>query len=101
MSSVTQKSETQKDDRLNVRISKKERFLLERAAQLEGKTLSAFMLEAATGAAEAVLRRSQTITVSLETYERFVAALEAEPEVNVRLLEQIQRTQAKLAEFSL
>ena len=48
-----------------------------------------------------MLRRSQTITVSLETYERFVAALEAEPEVNVRLLEQIQRTQAKLAEFSL
>ena len=88
----------QKDERLNLRTSKKERTLLERAAQLEGKSLSAFMLEAARGAAEEVLRREQTIRVSLETYERFVMALEGEPQVKPRLLEQIKRTQAKLEE---
>ncbi len=92
-------SQTPKDERLHIRIGKQERALLERAAQLEGKSLSAFLIQAGVNIAEEVLNREQTVQVQLETYQRFVAALESEPQVKTGLLEQIQKTQVKLGQI--
>jgi uncharacterized protein (DUF1778 family) len=94
-------SSIHKVDRLNLRANPQERELLERAAQLEGKTLSRFMLEASKAAAETVLRRTQTIMVNLETYRRFRVALETEPQVSPRLLAMLERNQQSRATLEI
>jgi uncharacterized protein (DUF1778 family) len=81
----------QKSDRLNLRIAASERLLIERASQLEGLSISAFLLRESKAAAEKIVEREQVISVSLETHERLVSELERSAQVQPALLERLQR----------
>ena len=73
-------------DTLNLRIKPEERGLIDRAAALTGKTRTDFVLEAARRAAVEALTERTLFAVDAETYAKFVAALDAPPQPNKRLV---------------
>lgn len=70
---------------LNLRIKPDERGLIDRAAQLTGKTRTDFVLEAARRAAVDAVTDRSLFRVDAETYARFLAALDAPPRTNTKL----------------
>ena len=79
-----------KRDTLNLRIKPEERGLIDRAAQLTGKTRTDFVLEAARRAAVDAVTDRSLFSVDAETYAKFVAALDAPPSPNGRLRRTMQ-----------
>lgn len=61
-----------------MRVSARQEVVLRAAADVNGETLTGFVLGAATERAEQVLERSQRIDLGAEAFERFVAALDAD-----------------------
>ncbi len=78
-------------DTLNLRIKPGERSLIDRAADLTGKTRTDFVLEAARRAAVDALTDRTLFVVDAETYARFKAALDAPPRPNKKLLRTMRR----------
>jgi uncharacterized protein (DUF1778 family) len=74
-----------KRDTLNLRIRPKERGLIDRAAQAQGKTRTDFILEAARRAAEDALLDRAVLTPGPKAYAAFIARLDAPPRPNERL----------------
>ncbi len=70
---------------LNIRIKPAVRNVIDRAAELTGKTRTDFMIEASEQRAVDVLLDRSVITVDPETYAAFVARFDAPPEANERL----------------
>ena len=70
---------------LNMRIKPATRNLIDRAAELLGKTRTDFMLEASERRAEEVLLDRTVFTVSPEIYAEYLARLDAQAEPNERL----------------
>lgn len=70
---------------LNMRIKPATRNLIDRAAELLGKTRTDFMLEASERRAEEVLLDRTIFTVSSGTYAEYLALLDAPPQPNERL----------------
>ena len=81
---------TQKRDTLNLRIKPDERGLIDRAAELTGKTRTDFVLEAARRAAVDALTQRTLFSVDAETYAKFVAALDAPPRPKGKLIRTMQ-----------
>lgn len=63
-----------------MRVSERQERVLRAAADLNGETLTGFVLAAATERAQEVLERAERIDVSAEAFERFVAALDGPAE---------------------
>jgi uncharacterized protein (DUF1778 family) len=63
--------------RINMRVSERQERVLRAAAELNGETLTGFMLAVATERAEEVLARAQRIDLGAEAFKRFLAALDA------------------------
>lgn len=70
---------------LNIRIQPELRGLIDRAAELLGKTRTDFVLDASRKAAEDALMDRALFTVTEETFQEFLARLDAAPEPNERL----------------
>ncbi|WP_429811776.1 DUF1778 domain-containing protein [Ensifer sp. B1-9] len=70
---------------LNMRIKPATRNLIDRAAELLGKTRTDFMLEASERRAEEVLLDRSVFTVSPELYAEYLARLDAPAQTNERL----------------
>lgn len=62
--------------RINLRVDPDQEARLRAAAEVNGESLTGFMLAAATERADQVLERAGHIAVSAATFDRFVAALE-------------------------
>ena len=77
-------------DSLNIRIKADERGLIDRAAELTGKTRTDFVLDAARRAAVDALTDRSLFVVDAKTYAKFVAALDASPAVNEKLRRTMQ-----------
>ena len=77
-------------DTLNIRIKADERGLIDRAAELAGKTRTDFVLEAARRAAVEMLTERTLFTVDAETFTRFAEALDAPPRPNATLRQTMQ-----------
>ena len=77
-------------DTLNLRIKPDERGLIDRAAALTDKTRTDFVLEAARRAAVDALTERTLFIVDAETYGKFVAALDAKPRPNEKLIRTMQ-----------
>jgi len=80
-------AETAKNDRLDFRISATQRALLSRAAAASDKSLTAFVLESASIAAENTLLDRRLFFVDSEAFARFEEALNAPAKVNTGLLD--------------
>ncbi len=67
---------------LEVRISPETKALLQKAADLEGRTLTDFVIAAVRAEACRVIEQHQTLKLSVEDSEAFVDALLNPPEPN-------------------
>ncbi|OAV54434.1 hypothetical protein A6U98_02905 [Rhizobium sp. WYCCWR10014] len=70
---------------LNMRIKPATRNLIDRAAEMLGKTRTDFMLEASERRAKEVLLDRTSFTVSAEIYAEYLARLDAPTQPNERL----------------
>jgi len=77
-------------DTLNMRIKPDDRGLIDRAAALTGKTRTDFVLEAARRAAVDALTERTLFVVDEKAYAKFLAALDAPPRPNDRLVRTMQ-----------
>jgi len=79
-----------KRETLNIRIQPEVRGLIDRAAELSGRTRTDFVLDAARRAAQETLLDRALFVVSPQAYRQFVARLDAPPRPNKRLRKTIQ-----------
>ena len=82
--------ESGKRQTLNIRIQSEVRGLIDRAAELAGKTRTDFVLDAARRAAEETLLDRTLFTVSPQAYRQFLERLDAPPQPNERLRKTMQ-----------
>lgn len=95
MRAPTRRSPAAKRETLNIRIKPEERGLIDRAARLQGKNRTDFVLEAARRAAEDALFDRTLLVVSPKAYAAFVKRLDAPPRPSARL----QRTMRSRASW--
>jgi uncharacterized protein (DUF1778 family) len=69
----------QKEERLNIRVSPKQKEVISLAAQLTHTTVSAFVVNTAYLAAEEVLTNQSEFILSKSAWDQFCAALDAPP----------------------
>ena len=74
-----------RDVTINLRANRKQRALIDRAADAVGKSRSDFMLEAACREAGDVLFDRRFFLLDEKTYKRFAAALDKPTKENARL----------------
>ena len=74
-----------KRETLNVRVKPEDRNLIDRAAQLLGKSRTDFLLEAARRAAQDAVLDQTLFRVNPKVYAQFVARLDASPAPNEKL----------------
>ena len=74
-----------RDITINLRANRRQRALIDRAAEATGKNRSDFMLEAACREADAVLLDRRFFLLDEKVYRRFIAALDKPPADNSRL----------------
>ena len=74
-----------KREALNLRIRPEVRGLIDRAAELSGKSRTDFVLDAARRAAEEALLDQTLFSLGPDAYERFVAMLDEPPQANEAL----------------
>ena len=82
---------TPKTARLEARITPDLQALLKRAAELEGRTLSDFVVAAAQAAAERRVEQAQVIRLSFEDQRAFVEAILNPPEPTPSLRRAFER----------
>src|SRR3990167_2360134 len=76
---------SEKSERLEARFSRKQKGLIQRAADLAGRSLTDFILTASQEAANKVIREHEVITLTAQESERFVTALMNPPGPNLAL----------------
>jgi len=74
-----------REERLEVRLTPKAKSMLKRAASVERKTVSAFMLDKGLAAAAETLADRREFRLRAKQYDAFVAALDAPTKPHPRL----------------
>lgn len=78
-------SAKRRDDRLEVRLTPRAKSLLKRAADVEDKSVSAFVLDKSLEAAAETLADRREFRLSAKQYDAFAAALDAPTKARPRL----------------
>ena len=81
---------------INLRASRKQKVLIDRASETLGRSRSDFMLEAACREAETVLLDRRYFSLTAEAFKRFTAMLDKPPASNPKL-RRLLRTKAPWA----
>ena len=81
----------QRTDRLGLRASAEQADLIREAAALEGKTVSAFVVDTATSHARQVISDHRDLVLSQEAFQRFYAELDKPAEAVPELAELFRR----------
>lgn len=82
---------TTKKSRFEARLSPRQRELFERAAAMQGRTLSEFVVSAAIEKAEEVIQTHEVIRLTENDYAQVVELLRDPPEPNEELKRGMQR----------
>ncbi|MGA7944090.1 MAG: DUF1778 domain-containing protein, partial [Candidatus Sulfotelmatobacter sp.] len=82
-----------RDENINLRASRSQKTLIDRAADALGRNRSDFMLETACREAEAVLLDRRYFALPSEEFKRFTAMLDKSPANNAKL-RRLLRTKA-------
>ncbi|HLJ28694.1 MAG TPA: DUF1778 domain-containing protein [Candidatus Angelobacter sp.] len=82
---TTPKPALGRGETINLRVSRGQKALIDRAAQALGRNRSDFMLESACREAEAVLLDRRYFALPDEDFKRFKAMLDKPPATNPRL----------------
>jgi uncharacterized protein (DUF1778 family) len=80
-----------RDERLEARISRDQKALFQRAAELQGRTLTDFVIASVNDAAVRVIEEAQTIRLSAKDSRAFAEALLNPREPTARLKAAAQR----------
>ena len=83
-----------KDQRRELRLTSSDDDLITEAAGLVGQSVSEFLLGRAVADAEAIVDAHRSVRLQRESYDRFLAALDAPPEPVPELVEQIRKSRA-------
>jgi len=76
---------TTKDERINLRLKQSAKQMLERAASLEGKTVSKYILSSALASAESTIQAHEVMQLGVKEAEAFYNALAAPVTPNEKL----------------
>lgn len=82
---------SEKAERLEARLSRKQKELIQHAADLTGRSLTDFILSASQEAANKVIREHEVITLTAQESENFVNALMNPPAPNLALQKAAKR----------
>jgi len=93
MRGPTTKLSKTRGENINLRVSRGQKSLIDRAAQALGRNRSDFMLETACREAESVLLDRRHFALPEEEFRRFTAMLDKPPPSNPRLA-RLLRTKA-------
>jgi len=85
MSNPQSKPSRSRAERLEARISREQKALLQRAAELQGRSLTDFVISSAHEAAVRTIEEMQIIRLSAEDSRTFAAALVDPPRPNEKL----------------
>ncbi len=85
MSGTDVRDPSARDVTINLRASRKQKTLIDRAAQAQGKNRSDFMLEASCREAQSVLLDRCYFLLDADLFKAFTTALDARPAANPRL----------------
>jgi uncharacterized protein (DUF1778 family) len=85
------KTERSKAERLEARISKEQKELFQRAADLQGRSLTDFVLSSVLDAAKRAIQEHEMMILSVQDREVFVEALLNPPELSCKLEAAAQR----------
>ena len=77
--------------RLEARISTDLHALLKRAAELQGRTMTDFVVSAVQDAAQRAIEQAEVVRLSLDDQECFAQALLAPPKPNAALKRAVER----------
>jgi len=81
---------TLRGETINLRTSRRQKALIDRAAEALGRTRSDFMLDTACREAEAVLLDRRYFVLSEDAFRKFTAMLDKPPKDNPRLRRLLQ-----------
>ena len=81
-----------KDHPLSMRLPASDIAIIDRAADLKGRSRTDFVREAAVRAAEEIVMESALIRMSARGFRAFMAAIEAPPRAVPELVELFRRT---------
>ena len=87
---------TVKESRLNIRCDSRARQLLDKAAGYARVSVSEFVLSHALVSAEQVVQAHESITLTPQDFEDFLAALDATAEANAPLERALERHAAQV-----
>lgn len=90
MVATSKRSRPKRDAAINIRSSQEQRDLIDRAAQVAGKSRSDFMIEAACHEATNVLLDQRFFFLDEEAFAQFQAMLDSPPVVNEELRKLLQ-----------
>ncbi len=79
------REDTHRTERLQARIAPEALAIVKRAAEMEGRSVSDFVVAAAQAAAQRSIEQTQIIRLSVEDQRRFAEALINPPEPNEAL----------------
>ena len=85
MSAAGTKTTKTRDETINLRASRRQKTLIDRAADALGRNRSDFMLETACREAEAVLLERRYLALSSDEFKRFTSMLDKPPANNPKL----------------
>lgn len=92
MNSHQQKNKQRcKDERLEARITKEQKELFQRAADIQGRTLTDFIISSVLNAAKQVIQENEIMVLSRQDQEVFVEALLNPPLPSEKLQSAAQR----------
>jgi uncharacterized protein (DUF1778 family) len=86
MSTMVPESSGLRTENINLRVTRSQKALIDRAAEAQGRNRSDFMLDAACREAESVLLDQRYFNLDEETFQRFIDLLEAPPADNPGLI---------------
>lgn len=89
-------SERSKAERLEARVTKEQKELFQRAADIQGRTLTDFVVSSVLDIAKQVIMEHEKMILTKQDQEVFVAALLNPPEPSAKLRNAAQRYKQKM-----
>ncbi len=91
MSNAIKQQRAVRSERLEARLTAEQKRLVERAAALQGRTVTDFVLSSVQDAAQKAIETYEQITLSVRDSEAFAAALIDPAPASERLRETVER----------
>ncbi len=91
MPTINAQSSKERTERLEARITPAQKLLFKQAAEIEGRTLSDFIVQAASEAARRTVQAHQVISLTAQEQKIFVESLLNPPDAGPRLGTAVRR----------